>query len=169
MRTREPHAVAGEFPGTDGAWHRLVDPKASFTIVEFFSAHCPCQARHDERLRALAAQYRDQGVAFLAVDSEADATLSRDALEAARRRYPYVILVDPEGRAARVMEANYATYSLLLGRDGRMLYRGGVDSDRSHLREDATPYLRNAIDDAIAERPIRLPEARTLGCSLVLQ
>jgi hypothetical protein len=166
---REPNLATGEFPGTDGASHPLVDPRASLTVVEFFSAHCPCQAQHDERLRALAASSRNRSVAFIAVDSEAAATVVRDASEATRRGYSFPILVDREGRAARAMRADYATYSLLLDRTGRVLYRGGIDSDRSHLRDDATPYLRNAIDDAVAQRPVRLPEAKTLGCSLVLE
>ena len=97
------------------------------------------------------------------------ATLRRDQDEAARRGYPYVILVDPEGAAARAMKADYATYSLLVDRAGTVLFRGGVDSDRSHLREDATPYLKNAIDDVLAPRPVRLPEAKTLGCSLMFK
>jgi hypothetical protein len=164
-----PHSIPGEFLGTDGVSHPLVDPKASFTVVEFFSAHCPCQAKHDERLRGLAASYRDKAVAVIAVDSEAGATVSRDGVEAARRGYPYPILVDPDGVAARAMKADYATYSLLLDRGGKVLYRGGIDSDQSHLRADATPYLRNAIDDALARRPIRLREATTLGCSLTLK
>jgi hypothetical protein len=166
---REPRLATGEFPGTDGVSHPLVDPRASFTVVEFFSAHCPCQAKHDERLRALAARFRNEGVAFIAVDSEAAAAVARDASEAARRGYSYPILIDPEGRAARALRADYATYTLLLDRTGRVLYRGGIDSDRSHLRDDAIPYLRNAIDDAVAQRAIRLPEAKTLGCSLVLR
>jgi hypothetical protein len=166
---RAPHAIPEEFPGTDGVSHPLVDPKAAFTVVEFFSAHCPCQAKHDERLRALAASYPNRAVAFIAVDSEADATASRDAVEAARRGYPYPILVDPDGVAAHALKADYATYSLLLDRTGQVLYRGGIDTDQTHLREDATPYLRNAIDDALARRPIRLREANALGCSLTLR
>ncbi len=116
----------------------------------------------------MAASYRD-GVVIVAVDSEANATVSGDAAEAARRRYPYPILVDPDGVAARAMKADYATYSLLLDSAGQVLYRGGIDSDQTHLRDDATPYLRNAIDDALADRPVRLREASTLGCSLVLK
>jgi hypothetical protein len=166
---RTPGLVSGRLPGTDGASHPIVDPEAKFTVVEFFSAHCPCQAQHDARLRELVKRYRGQGIAFVAIDSEADATVSRDRAEAARRGYPYVILVDPEGTAARAMKADYATYSLLVDRAGTVLFRGGIDSDRSHLRDDATPYLQNAIDDVLAARPVRLPEAKTLGCSLMLK
>jgi hypothetical protein len=41
----------------------------------------------------LAASYRNQAVAVIAVDSEADATPSRDAAEATRRGYSYPILL----------------------------------------------------------------------------
>jgi hypothetical protein len=58
---------------------------------------------------------------------------------------------------------------LLVDTSGRVMYRGGIDSDRSHLRDDATPYLQNAIEDALAGRSLRNPEAKTLGCSLMLR
>lgn len=166
---REPHALRGAFMGTDGASHSLVDPSARFTVVEFFSARCLCQAKHDERLRALARKYHSQGVAFIAVDSEASATLSGDRREAAGRGYSYPILVDSEGRAARALKADYATYSVLFDRTGHVLFRGGIDSDRTHLTDDAIVYLQNALDDAIAQRPVRLADAKTLGCSLALR
>lgn len=154
--------------GTDGQSHALVDPKSKFTVVEFFSVHCPCQAQHDERLRALASAYASQGVAFLAVDSEVGASVARDRNEAARRAYPYPILIDDQGKVARALGADYATYSVLVDADGHVLYSGGIDSDKSHLREDATPFLREAIDDALARRPMRRTEAKALGCSLEL-
>jgi hypothetical protein len=166
---RSPQSITGRLIGTDGASHSIVSQTTRFTAVEFFSAHCPCQAKHDERLRLLAARDRDRSVSIVAVDSEDNASVERDAVEAARRRYPYLILIDPEGTIARAIGATYATYSVLVDQTGHVLYRGGIDSDRSHLREDATPYLQNAIDDALTNRPQRLAEAKTLGCSLRLR
>jgi len=154
--------------GTDGQSHALVDPKARLTVVEFFSIHCPCQREHDERLRALASAYAASGVAFAAVDSEVGATVERDRNEALRRAYPYPILIDDHGTVARALAADYATYSVLVDHDGQVLYSGGIDSDKSHLTGDATPYLRDAIDDALAERPQRRTETKALGCSLEL-
>ena len=153
-------------PGTDGRAHALVDPRARFTVVEFFSAHCPCQQIHDERLRALVADYGPRGVAFVAVDAESDAAMERDRAEAARRRYPYPILLDPEGASATALRAEFATYTLVLDQDGRVLYRGGLDSDKSHLSGDATPYLRDALEDVLAGRTPARPTTEPLGCSL---
>lgn len=158
-----------QLSATDGFRRALVDPATRFTVVEFFSAHCPCQAKHDARLAALAEKYRPLGVAFVAVDSEADATIERDQGEATRRGYRYPILVDPDGAVARALHADYATYTVLVGAGQEILFRGGIDSDRSHLRSDATPYLGNALEDVAAGRPVRRAEAKTLGCSLMLK
>ncbi|HEX3774271.1 MAG TPA: redoxin family protein [Polyangiaceae bacterium] len=166
---RAPNSISGQLQGADGAFHPILNPLARFTVIEFFSAHCPCQAVHDARLKALAERYRASGVYFIAVDSEAGASIARDGAEAVRRGYSYPLLIDPDGALARSTQADYATYSLLVDTSGRVMYRGGIDSDRSHLRDDATPYLQNAIEDALAGRSLRNPEAKTLGCSLMLR
>lgn len=163
-----PSAFSGRFLGTDNTTHEIVDPNARLTVLEFFAARCPCQTKHDDRLIKLAKRYRSQRVAFYAIDSEFDAALDRDRNEAARRGYPYAILLNPDGSAARALRADYATYSVLLDSKGTVLYRGGLDSDRNRLTPDATLYLEQAIRDVLANRPVARPEAKTLGCSLTL-
>jgi hypothetical protein len=151
------------------AAHGLVDRSTRLTVIEFFSAHCPCQERHDARLRDLASAYGPRGVAFVAVDSEADATLARDGGEAAGRSYPYPILIDRGGAVARALHAEYATFTLVVDRAGLVLYAGGIDSDKNHLTDDATAYLRDALDDALAGQPLRRAHGKTLGCALMTE
>jgi hypothetical protein len=163
-----PRAIPeSQLPGTDGRAHPLVDRSATLTVIEFFSAHCPCQTQHDERLRVLASAYGPRGVTFVAVDSEAGASLARDGREAAGRGYVYPILIDEEGAVARALHALYATYTLVVDREGRVLYAGGIDSDKNHLTSDPATYLRDALDDALAGRPLRQPEGKALGCALM--
>lgn len=155
--------------GSDGRAHALIDPRAELTVVEFFSRHCPCQAKHDERMRGLAKIYAERNVRFLAVDSEVGASASRAQQEVERRGYPFPILVDANGSVARGAGATYATYTLVADRQGRILYAGGIDSDKNHLTDDATWFLRDALDDALAGRAIRRPAGKTLGCALMLE
>ena len=49
---------------------------------------------------------------------------------------------DPGATLAKELGAQYATYSVVLDADGRVRYHGGIDSDKNHLHDDATPYLR---------------------------
>ena len=106
-------------------------------------------------------------MAFVVVDSEAHATLEQDAAEARLRGY--AIVQDDGGALARALDAEYATFTVVVDRGGHVVYRGGFDSDRSHLKEDRTPYLEDALDDLLAGRPPRVAATKTLGCTLQLR
>jgi hypothetical protein len=153
--------------GTDGAVHEVPSVAATrLTVIFFFSNHCPCQAAHDDRIRYLYALYLSRGVDMLAVDSEIGATASRDATEAATRRYPFPILIDAGGALARSVGAQYATEAFVVDRGAVVRYHGGIDSDRKALHDDATPFLRDALDDLLADRAPRRAEGKALGCAL---
>jgi len=154
---------------TDGPTERLDAAlrEHAVTAVLFFSAHCHCQRMHDPRVRELIAQDEPRGVGFLIVDSEESATPAGDAEEGKLRGYR--IWLDDGGKLARALGAEYATFSVVFDHDGNVLYKGGFDSDHMHLRDDRTPYLSDAIDDALDHRPVRRPETKTLGCTLELR
>jgi hypothetical protein len=136
------------------------------TVVTFFSVHCPCQAAHDARLVALYEAYHPRGVAFVAIDAEVTATRERDAEEANRRAYPFPLWTSANGSAATAFGAEAATFTVVIDREGRVRYAGGIDSDRSHLTDDAAPYLKDALDDVLAGRETRTPRGKVLGCAL---
>ncbi|HXN30817.1 MAG TPA: redoxin domain-containing protein [Polyangiaceae bacterium] len=139
---------------------------ARLTVLVFFSADCHCLDAHGARLRALYDEYQPQRVQFFMIDSEVTASVERDQVEARRRGYPFPILLDRAARLAGSLSAEYATYSVVLDAGGRVRYAGGIDSDKTHLRGDATPYLKNAIDDLLDGRSPRVGSAEALGCAL---
>ncbi len=145
---------------------RALVARSPLTVITFFSHHCPVQVAHDARLVALHARYASRGVQILAVDSEAGATPERDANEARNRGYPFSIYVDTRGVVARALGARNATYTLVVDAHGTVLYAGGIDSDRTHLTNQATPYVADALDDLLAGRAPRAPEGKVLGCAL---
>jgi hypothetical protein len=140
-----------------------------FTVFVFYADHCPCMAAHEPRLFDLFARYAPRGVAMYAVDSEVTATPERDDAEARRRAYPFPIMVDRGARLAESLGADYAAYAVVVDASGRVHYRGGIDSDRSHLRDVPATYLADALDDLLAGKEPRRPEAKTLGCALMLR
>ncbi len=139
---------------------------AKLTVLVFFAASCHCLDAHEARLRALDEEYRPQGVRFLLIDSEVSTSVERDAAEARRRHFPFPILVDRAARLASSVSAEYATYSVVLDPGGRVRYAGGIDSDKTHLRAGATPYLKNAIDDLLRGGSPRVAWSEALGCAL---
>jgi hypothetical protein len=145
---------------------RALAAAADFTVFVFFSPDCHCLAQHDERLRALDAELRPKGVQFVMVDSEVRASTVRDEQEARRRGYAFPIVVDHGAKLADALGADYATYSVVVDRAGRIRYRGGIDSDKNHIHDDAVPYLHSALSDLLEGREPRMANAKTLGCAL---
>ncbi len=139
---------------------------ADWTVLVFFSRECPCFAAHDSRLRELADTFAPRGVSFVAVDSEVGETPDIARAEATKRQYPFPIVVDPGALLANQLGAEYATYTVILDRAGRVLYQGGIDSDKQRLHADATLYVRDALTDLLAGRAPHLAEGKALGCVL---
>ncbi len=155
-------------PSTDGGTRTLADilGKNDYLVVTFFSSTCPCQTAHDGRLKDLYTQWHERGVAFVAVDSEADSSLSTDITEAKRRGYPFPILSDPEGKLADALGARFATYTVILDKKGNIRYRGGIDSDRTRLTDKARHYVRTALAQLLAGQDPNPAETKALGCLL---
>jgi peroxiredoxin len=159
--------TAAPLLGTDRAMHALgPSGHRRLTVLFFFADHCPYQEAHDARLRELYAIYHPRGVDVFAVDSETQATPDRDAVEANKRGYPFPILLDRGGALARRVGAEYATEAFVLDAESVVRYHGGIDSDERTLHADATPFLRDALDDLLAARPLRRAESQVLGCAL---
>ena len=135
-----------------------------FTVLFFIAPACPVQKAHEARLRALVEAYRERGVAFAGVSSEVDADPTEDRARGARLGVP--LFNDRGAKLADAVGAEYSTHTVILDRGGRVLYSGGFDSQRTHMTDAATFYVKDALDAALAGAPI--PKARTeaLGCPL---
>jgi hypothetical protein len=139
--------------------------RAKLTVVMFYSDQCPCFRIHEERIREMAQTYGPKGVQLLLVDSEVAATQERDARAVAERHLPAVAL-DRGATLADALGAEYATYALVFDGEGRLRYRGGIDSDKTVLHPDSTRFVADALDDLLAGREPRVTEGKTLGCAL---
>jgi hypothetical protein len=163
-----PALPRGVFIGSDGASHELETMRAGAKalVVTFFSPSCPCQAAHDERLRALASAYAPRGVRFVAIDAEVDATPDRDREEAKRRGYSFPILTDAKGALADALGADVATYSVVFDAEGHAKYQGGIDSDWTHPTPEAEPWLSDAIASVLRGDAPALGDRKAKGCAL---
>jgi hypothetical protein len=139
---------------------------AKFTAFVFFAKGCGCFSAHQDRLREMSAKFAPAGVRIVFVDPETGRTATGDAQEAESRALPAAIYLDPGAQLAKALHAEFATYAVVVDAAGKVRYHGGLDSDKSHLRGDSTPYLADALTDLLAGREPRVAEAKTLGCVL---
>ncbi len=167
-RADAPAAFAKELAATDQQRYALKTAvaRAPFTVVEFFSATCPCQESHDPKLVALARKYAPQGVQVLAVDSNFGASVERNLAQTQRRGYVFPIVADPDGIWLAALGAKFATDVFVLDREGRVRYRGGIDSESHPVTDRAKPYLDNALEALLAGHEPNPAVTHSLGCAL---
>ena len=139
--------------------------RAKLTVVVFFSDHCPCFRAHEARLREVVRVYEPQGVKVMVVDSEVSASQERDARAAVERGLPAITL-DPGAKLADALDADYATFTVVFDAQGKLRYRGGIDTDKNVLHDDTQRFLRDALDDLLAGKEPRVTEGKALGCAL---
>jgi hypothetical protein len=79
--------------------------------------------------------------------------------------YTFPYLQDAGQEVARAYGARCTFHVFVLDRERRLRYQGRFDDSRleANVRRDD---LREALDDLLADRPVRVTDTRPFGCSL---
>ena len=161
---------AFDLTDTDGAAHRLADRAGEpATVVVFTCNHCPYALAWHDRIQAVARDYADRGVRVLQINANDSAKYPRDSIEAMRARVeagefasPY--LHDESQEVARAWGAKTTPDVFVTDASG-VVYRGAPDADHGDPSLNAA-WLREALDDVLAERPVARAETTPVGCSI---
>lgn len=167
-------APAFSLPGTDGKARSLESVKgARATIVVFSCNHCPYVVLNEDRLISVFRDYATKGVGMAAINSNDARGYPEDSFEemkkrAAEKNFPFPYLRDESQDVARAYGAERTPHLFVFNRDLGLAYTGAVDDDSSYkTRKKAERlYLRDALDDLLAARPVRVPETHAIGCTI---
>jgi len=171
-------APAFDLPDTEGARHGLgarpngeVAAPGAATVVVFTCNHCPYALAWHERLLAVARDYADRGVRMLLINPNDSERYPRDSIEAMQARvhaeggWPAPYLRDEDQAVARAYGARTTPDVFVVGPDGTVAYRGAPDADHGDPGLDAA-WVRAALDDLLAGRPVDRAETKPVGCSI---
>lgn len=167
-------------PGVDGKLHKLSDYKsAKILAIVFECNHCPVSQLYESRIEKLYRDYRNKGVAFVAINpnnpksirlNELGYTDVTDSLEemkirTAYRNIEWPYLYDGETQGVSIKFGVVATPHIYLFDQARKLqYQGRIDDNqREELvkSEDA----RNALDAMLAGKPVPVTDTKAFGCT----
>jgi peroxiredoxin len=175
-------AAAPDFclPGIDGQTHCLAEYASSKVLVIAFTCnHCPTAQLYETRLKQLAADYRDRGVALVAIQPNSPNAVRLDELgytdlgdsfddmkvRAAYRHFNFPYLYDGETqKVARAYGPAATPHLFIFDAQRKLRYQGRVDNNpRESLvtRRDA----RLAIDALLAGKPVEVAKTPSVGCS----
>jgi peroxiredoxin len=180
----EPLAIGAaapelNLPGVDGKTYRLDDFKdAKVLVVVFTCNHCPTAQAYEERIMNLHVDYRNKGVALVAISPNDPLAVRLDELgytdigdsfddmklHAKRRGFKFPYLYDGETQRVSTAFGVLATpHVFVFDRDRKLRYNGRIDD--SETAPPKTNDARNAIDDVLAGRAVHLDKTRVFGCS----
>jgi peroxiredoxin len=167
-------------PGVDGQIHRLADYAASPVLVIVFTCnHCPIAQVYEQRIQQLEADYRDRGVALVAIQpndpkalriDELDSSDLGDTLEEMKirveyRHLHYTYLYDGETQSVtRAFGPQATPHVFVFDKDRKLRYEGRMDNSfRKEMVK--TQDARNAIDALLANREVPVTHTGVFGCS----
>ena len=160
-------APAFSLPGVDGATHSLSDHEGKPVVVVFSCCHCPYVVAWEDRLNT-AARDVDGQAGFLVIN--ANAGYLGDSPDDMRRRaeergFVFPFLYDESQASANAYGAARTPEVFVFDAEHRLLYHGAPDSD--HRDPDgADPYLRPALDAALAGTRPAVQETPPVGCTI---
>jgi len=169
-----------ELPGVDGEIHKLSDyASAKVLVVVFTCDHCPIAQLYEDRIKKLAADYQNQGVALVAIQPNDPSAIRIDELDcsdmsdsiaemkirAKYRHFNFPYLYDGATQSVADAYGPKATPHIFIFDAQRILrYEGRIDNSyRKELVK--TEDARNAIDALLADKPPPVAHTGVFGCS----
>ena len=163
-------APAFNLPDTTGGQVSPGENGTRATVIVFTCNHCPYALAWHARLQAVADEYQARGVRTLQINSNDAERYPRDspaamAVRVAAGEFAGPYLRDGTQEVARAWGAAVTPDVYVLDAEGRLVYHGAPDDDHGD-EQLAAEWLRDALDDVLAKRPVALAETRPVGCSI---
>ncbi len=181
LATLEIGDAAPDFklPSVDGRDYQLKSfADAKLLLVVFTCNHCPTAQAYDSRIMQLQADYKDKGVALVAISPNDDKAVRLDELgytdlgdsfddmkaRAKDRGFTFPYLYDGDTQKASLAYGVVATPQVFLfDAERKLRYVGRIDD--SDVKSVTSHDARNALDALLAGKPVPVEKTRTFGCS----
>lgn len=161
----------------EGVERSLADFRGRTVVLEWTNEGCPYVQKHYEAgaMQALQREATGDGVVWLTIISSAPGQQGYVEGEAAREwqsrnnAAATHLLLDPEGTVGRLYDARTTPDMRIIDPEGRVLFVGGIDDRPTNKIEDlegANNYVKAALADMEAGRPVATPFATPYGCSI---
>lgn len=160
----------------DGTQRSLADFKGKTVVLEWTNEGCPYVKKHyTGAMQALQREATADGVVWLTIISSAPTTQGYVEGEEARawkakHRAAFThLLLDPTGEVGKRYDAKTTPDMRIIDPEGRLIFVGGIDDKPTNKVEDlagANNFVRAALADAKAGRPVQTAFAQPYGCAI---
>jgi thiol-disulfide isomerase/thioredoxin len=170
-----------DLPAVDGRNYRLSDfADAKVLVIVFTANHCPTAQAYEDRIMKLVTDYKDKGVAVVAISpndplavrldelgySDMGDSLEEMKLRAAERKFNFPYLYDGRTQSVSLKYGPVSTpHVFIFDKERKLQYTGAIDNneDPSKVKKNA---VRDAIDAILEGREVAVKKVKTFGCSI---
>ena len=180
-------AVAPDFQlkGVDEKMYSLASFKdAKILLIIFTCNHCPTAQAYEARIIQLTNDYKNKGVAVVAVMpndpasvqlSELGYTDMSDSFEEMKKRasqkkfnFPYLYDGDTE-TTARAYGPVATPHAFIFDKERKLRYQGRIDDVEKPTKAPNTFDVQNALNELLANKPVTVASTKVFGCSVKWQ
>jgi thiol-disulfide isomerase/thioredoxin len=183
VKTLEIGAAAPEFNliGIDDHYHTLNSySNAEILVIIFTANHCPTAQAYEGRIIQLVNDYKDKGVAVIAISSNHPSALRLDEygytdlgdsfeemkVRAKDMNYNFPYLYDGDKQeAAKAYGAIATPHVFIFDKERKLRYVGRID-DGENIKKVKNHDARNSLDALLAGRKVPVEKTKVFGCSI---
>ena len=133
-------------------------------VVVFWSGVCSHCVRYDDYLNGFSPRHPD--LALIAIASRQQETPAEIRNVIAERKLAFPILRDPGGQLAKQWFTQQTPRAFLIDPGLALRYRGAIDNFKFPDDPEYIGYLEPAIEDLLADRPVKQTETASFGCAI---
>ena len=170
---------APDFTVTDsnGKAVKLSDYKGKYVVLEWTNPECPFVRKHydSQNMQSLQKEFGAKDVVWLSVNStnrsssEFKSGAQMNEWMGAKGAAQKAVLIDDTSAVGRAYVAKTTPQMVIVDPSGAMIYGGAIDDKRSANPADvktATNYVRAALNEAFAGKPVSVASTTPYGCSV---
>ena len=135
------------------------------TVLIFISVQCPVSNAYNERMDKLAADYKARGITVVGINSNSSEDAAAVKAHAAEKHLNFPIFKDPGNKVADRLGATRTPEAYFLDGNNKLLYHGRIDNSKDPSQINSSE-LRDALDAALAGKPVEKTTATAFGCSI---
>ena len=162
---------------SNGKTVKLSDYQGKFVVLEWTNPECPfVRAQYGaDAMQALQKEAGAREVVWLTVNStnksssEYKTGAQMNAWMKEKNAAQKAILIDANSETGRAYDAKTTPHMFVIDPNGTLVYAGAIDDQPSFESDSlagAKSYVRAALDEAMAGKPVTVASTKAYGCSV---
>jgi len=157
---------------TSGKEITLTDAKKENGLLVMFSCNtCPYVINNQSRTKEICGYAMDKKIGVIILNANEGAREYGESFAdmqsyGKEQQYNWYYAIDSKNILADAFGANRTPECFLFDKNNKLVYHGAIDDSPGDISQVKRHHLKEAIDETIAGKEVKVKESRSVGCSI---